>query len=55
MQADGTYEQVEESIALLGLPIALLEEALGQLSEGTNINVALWFSQQIANLETAQS
>ena len=50
LQASGSYEQVQDSLALEGLPIALLEETLLRLNEGTNISAANWFSQAIANL-----
>lgn len=52
LQENGTYQQCSESVALSGLPIALLEETLARLSDGTNISAALWFSQQIANLKS---
>lgn len=51
LQENGTYQQCSESVALSGLPIALLEETLARLDEGTNISAALWFSQQLANLK----
>jgi hypothetical protein len=35
---------------LVGLPIALLEESLEQLSQGTNISAANWFMQAISEL-----
>jgi Uma2 family endonuclease len=44
---DGEYQISEASRALAGLPIALLEEALQRLSEGTNTSAAAWFTQQI--------
>jgi Uma2 family endonuclease len=47
---DGKYQQCENSIALSGLPIALLEQTLDQLAQGTNISAANWFMQAIANL-----
>ncbi len=50
LQDDGKYYQCEYSVALAGLPIALLEETLAQLNQGTNGSAALWFAQQIANL-----
>lgn len=52
LQADGKYQQFYESVALLGLPIALLEQTLKHLEQGTNGSAALWFSQQIATLKT---
>jgi Uma2 family endonuclease len=50
LDGDGKYQQCTESTALPGLPIYLIEQALQQLREGTNISVATWFSQAIANL-----
>ncbi len=50
LQDDGRYQQCEYSVALEGLPIALLERTLEQLIEGTNGTAALWFAQQIADL-----
>jgi Uma2 family endonuclease len=50
LQSDGKYQQCAESVALNGLPISLLEQALERLSEGTNISAASWFAQAIANL-----
>ncbi len=50
LQADGSYQIGSESRILVGLPIALLEEALQQLSQGTNTRAAAWFAQQIAKL-----
>ncbi len=51
LQENGKYQQCNESVALAGLSITLLEETLERLSEGTNISAALWFAQQIANLK----
>ena len=51
LQADGKYSECVTSLALAGLPIALLEETVAQLSQGTNGSAALWFSQQIADLK----
>jgi Uma2 family endonuclease len=51
MQADGTYQQCTDSLALTGLPLSLLEQTLEKLSEVTNGSAALWFSQQIAHLK----
>jgi Uma2 family endonuclease len=47
LQENGEYQICEASRALAGLPIALLEEALQRLSEGTNTSAAAWFTQQI--------
>lgn len=50
LQEEGTYRQCEESSVLTGLPIALLERTLEQLSGGTNISAANWFNRQIDRL-----
>jgi Uma2 family endonuclease len=47
---DGIYQQCETSGVLAGLPIALLEETLDRLSEGTNISAASWFVQAISRI-----
>lgn len=51
LQENGKYQRRSHSVALAGLPIALLEQTLERLSGGTNISVAVWFAQQIANLK----
>jgi Uma2 family endonuclease len=43
---DGKYQQISASIALVGLPIDLLEQTLDRLEQG-NGNAALWFATQI--------
>ncbi|MDF0554646.1 Uma2 family endonuclease [Kamptonema sp. UHCC 0994] len=50
LQSTGNYAQIQESVALEGLPIALLEETLERLNQGTNISAAGWFAQAIASL-----
>lgn len=50
LRSDGRYEQRDRSEALSELPIALLEQTLDRLSEGSNISAANWFNQQIAQL-----
>lgn len=47
LQENGEYKICEESKALAGLSIALLEEVLRRLSDGTNTSAAAWFAQQI--------
>lgn len=47
-QNNGQYQQCNDSVALKGLPISLLEQTLERLSEGTNGRAALWFAQQIS-------
>lgn len=50
LQENRKYQQCTESIALKGLPIAVLEETLQHLGEGTNINAANWFNGAITSL-----
>lgn len=50
LQEDGKYKECEESVALSGLPISLLEQTLEKLEGGNNGAAAFWFAQQIANL-----
>ncbi len=50
LQDNGKYQQCEYSVALEGLPIALLEKTLEKLRQGTNGSAAMWFAQQIASL-----
>ena len=52
LQEDGTYQQCTHSVALAGLPIALLTQTLARLAEGTNISAANWFAQQITLLSS---
>jgi Uma2 family endonuclease len=47
---DGKYQECDTSVALPGLPIALLEEVLDRLAGGTNISAASWFMSAIAKL-----
>lgn len=51
LQDNGKYQEINTSIALNGLPIALLELTLEQLEKTNNFNAAFWFSQQITNLQ----
>ena len=50
LQQDKTYQQVAQSVALEGLPISLLGQALQRLSQETNLKAASWFYRAIANL-----
>lgn len=50
LQEDGKYKQIDYSVALEGLSIALLEQTLAKLKQGTNGSAALWFAEQIASL-----
>jgi Uma2 family endonuclease len=50
LDAAGRYQEIDRSIALTGLPIALLTQTLAQLSQGmSNSSAAQWFGQQIMN------
>jgi Uma2 family endonuclease len=46
---DGKYQECIESIALVGLPIELLDRTLERMDDD-NGNVAMWFAAQIDNL-----
>jgi Uma2 family endonuclease len=48
LDENGVYQSCTHSVALQGLAIDLLEQALQKLSEGTNTSVAAWFAQEIA-------
>lgn len=50
LQDNGKYQEYTHSIALEGLPIALLQQTLQRLGQGTNISAASWFAKQIATL-----
>jgi Uma2 family endonuclease len=50
LQENGEYQLCETSQALARLPIALLDQALQQLTQGTNTSAAAWLSQQINTL-----
>lgn len=49
LQDNLKYQECEESVALLGLPISLLEQTLKRLESESNGSAALWFSEQISN------
>jgi Uma2 family endonuclease len=51
LDEQGQYQQIETSVTLAGLPIALLSQALERLSQGEpNGSTAQWFAQQITAL-----
>ncbi|MGK7899969.1 MAG: Uma2 family endonuclease [Hormoscilla sp.] len=50
LQSDGKYREGDNSLALAGLPMSLLEQTLARVKQGHNGSAALWFSQQIAAL-----
>ncbi|WP_052050887.1 Uma2 family endonuclease [Leptolyngbya sp. KIOST-1] len=54
LQENGEYLPCETSQALADLPIALLDETLQQLAQGTNTSAAAWLSQQMAALGQKQ-
>jgi Uma2 family endonuclease len=48
LDAAGRYQEISISVALVGLPIALVTETLAQLSQGmSNSAAAQWFGEQI--------
>jgi Uma2 family endonuclease len=49
---DGLYQECEESVALAGLPIELLDRTLEQM-DSDNGNAALWFAAQLPHLKIA--
>ena len=52
LQSNGKYQECETSLALSGLPIALLNQTLERLNAETNGSAAMWFAQQIATSKT---
>jgi Uma2 family endonuclease len=50
LQENDEYLPCEASQAVAGLPIALLDQTLQRLAQGTNTSAAAWLSQQIATL-----
>jgi Uma2 family endonuclease len=48
LDENGMYQDCTHSVALKGLAIVLLEQALQKLVEETNTSVAAWFAQEIA-------
>lgn len=52
LQSNGKYQECANSVALLGLPISLLNQTLERLNAETNGSAAMWFAQQIARLKT---
>ncbi|PSN16224.1 Uma2 family endonuclease [filamentous cyanobacterium CCT1] len=54
LQENGEYLACDTSQALTGLPIALLDETLQRLAQGTNTSAAAWLSQQMTNLGQEQ-
>ena len=47
---NNTYQPIETSNILAGLPIALLEQTLDRLTEESNISAAQWFMKTIQKL-----
>ncbi|WP_013321522.1 Uma2 family endonuclease [Gloeothece verrucosa] len=47
---EGIYKETDQSVALAGLPIHLLEQTLERLAQESNGSAATWFLQQIVNL-----
>jgi hypothetical protein len=49
VEGTGRYQEIDISIALMGLPIDLLTQTLAQLSQGmSNSKAAQWFGTQIS-------
>lgn len=46
-QLGAYYELIEVSVVLTGLRIDLLSQSLRQMSEGSNVTAATWFTQQL--------
>lgn len=55
LQENGEYLACDTSLALAGLPIALLDDTLQRLAQGTNTSAAAWLSQQMTTLGQEQS
>lgn len=54
LNEQGEYKPCEESCALAGLPIALLNETVQKLSAETNTSAAAWFAQETAQLSSSE-
>ncbi len=50
---DGKYQQCTESVALLGLPIDLLEQTIAKM-DNVNGNAAVWFAAQLENISKSE-
>jgi Uma2 family endonuclease len=50
----GQYQDCTQSLALSGLAIATVEQALQKLDQGTNTSAAAWFAKQIAHPDAQQ-
>lgn len=50
LQENNTYKEIEQSIALTGLPIKVVEQTIKRLEQESNVNAANWFAQQIKNI-----
>jgi Uma2 family endonuclease len=48
----GKYQEVETSVLMPGVTIALLEETIDRWATGTNISAATWFMQQISRSDS---
>jgi Uma2 family endonuclease len=56
LMPSGRYQQIDQSIALTHLPIALLNQTLEQVNAGmTNNAAAQWFGQQIQGLSASEN
>jgi Uma2 family endonuclease len=50
---DGKYQQCTESVALLGLPIDLLEQTIAKM-DNVNGNAAVWFAAQLETIPKSE-
>lgn len=50
LQEDKTYQEINISVALAGLPIELLDQTLSRINQGKTGSAATWFSQEILNI-----
>ncbi len=56
LMPSGRYQQIDQSIALKNLPIALLNQTLEQVNGGmTNNAAAHWFGRQIQDLSSLEN
>lgn len=50
LQDNDTYKEIDNSVALSGLPIRIIEQTIQKLEQESNVNAANWFAQQIKNI-----
>ncbi|GFE69910.1 Uma2 family endonuclease [Chroococcus sp. FPU101] len=47
LQENGTYQEIDISVALSNLPIKLVEQTISKLEQESNVRAANWFADQI--------